>query len=173
MAVLDIVLEGDPRLRQKTTRIRQVDDSIRTLAQDMYDTIPAAQGVAVAAPQVGVMRRLIVIRTPEGYDEDGDPEITYRLANPEIVRTHGEQTGIEGCLSIPGWIGEVTRAERITVKALDMDNRPVRIKAAGHLAVIFQHEIDHLDGILFTDRVTDRDTLRHVSDAEAEAVAEG
>lgn len=171
MAVLDIVLEGDPRLRQKAVKIRQVDDSIRRLADDMYETVPEAAGVAVAAPQVGVTRRLIVIRYTESDEDDeaGEAEIegegeeiTYKLANPEIVRGHGEQVGLEGCLSIPGWVGEVPRFESITVKAIDMDNKPVRVKASGYLARIFQHEIDHLDGILFTDRVEDKATLKFV-----------
>jgi len=164
MAILDIVIEGDPRLRAKSARIRQVDASLRELAEDMYETIPVAEGVAVAAPQVGVTRRLIVIRYVE-HDDDEDAageEITYRLANPEIVRGHGNQVGLEGCLSIPGWVGEVPRYETVTVKAIDMDNKPVRIKASGYLARIFQHEIDHLDGILFTDRVVDKETLRFV-----------
>lgn len=165
MAVLDIVLEGDPRLRQKAVKIRQVDDSIRKLADDMYETIPVAEGVAVAAPQVGVSRRLIVIRyteTDEENDEDEGEVITYRLANPEIVRGHGNQVGLEGCLSIPGWVGEVPRFESVTVKGIDMENKPVRVKASGYLARIFQHEIDHLDGILFTDRVEDKETLKFV-----------
>jgi peptide deformylase len=169
MAILDIVLEGDPRLRQKATKVRQVDASIRTLAQDMYETIPEADGVAVAAPQVGVTRRLIVIRyTEEGEDGKEPQEITYRLVNPEIIRGHGRQVGLEGCLSIPGWVGEVPRQESITVKAIDLDNKAVRIKAAGYLARIFQHEIDHLDGILFTDRVEDKGTLRFVGEDEAD-----
>ena len=167
MAILDIVIEGDPRLRQKATRIRQVDESIRSLAADMFETIPQAEGVAVAAPQVGVTRRLIVIRYME-QDEDGHEgrEITYRLANPEIVRGNGRLLALEGCLSIPGWVGEVPRMETITVKAIDMENKPVRIKATGYLARVFQHEIDHLDGILFTDRVEDKSTLRFVGDDE-------
>ncbi len=169
MAVLEIVLEGDPRLRQKAVRVRQVDASLRKLAEDMYETIPVADGVAVAAPQVGVSRRLIVIRYVEEVEEGAEPvEFSYRLANPEIVRGHGRQVGLEGCLSIPGWIGEVPRQETVTVKAIDMDNRPVRIKASGYLARIFQHEIDHLDGILFTDRVEDQETLRFVGDGEDE-----
>jgi peptide deformylase len=172
MAVLDIILEGDPRLRQKAVKIRQVDDSIRKLAADMYDTIPEADGVAVAAPQVGVTRRLIVIRfteKDEDDDEDQGEEITYRLANPEVIRGHGNQVGLEGCLSIPGWVGEVPRFDSITVKAIDMDNKQVRIKANGYLARVFQHEIDHLDGVLFTDRVEDKDTLRFVgTDDEVE-----
>jgi len=165
MAVLDIVLEGDPRLRQKSVKIRQVDASIRKLADDMYETIPVAEGVAVAAPQVGVTRRLIVIRFTEVDEENSEvegEEITFRLANPEIVRGHGNDVGLEGCLSIPGWVGEVPRFESITVKGIDMDNKPVRVKASGYLARIFQHEIDHLDGILFTDRVEDKATLKFV-----------
>jgi peptide deformylase len=86
------------------------------------------------------------------------------LANPEVIRGHGNQVGLEGCLSIPGWIGEVPRFDSITVKAIDMDNKSVRIKATGYLARIFQHEIDHLDGVLFTDRVEDKSTLRFVGD---------
>ncbi len=165
MAVLDIVLEGDPRLRQKSVKIRQVDASIRKLADDMYETIPVAEGVAVAAPQVGVTRRLIVIRfteVDEENSEDEGEEITFRLANPEIVRGHGNDVGLEGCLSIPGWVGEVPRFESITVKGIDMDNKPVRVKASGYLARVFQHEIDHLDGILFTNRVEDKETLKFV-----------
>ncbi len=167
MAILDIVLEGDPRLRQRATGIRRVDDQIRKLADDMYETIPVASGVAVAAPQVGVTRRLIVIRYNEVDEDEADEdaegeEITYRLANPEIVRGHGTQVGLEGCLSIPGWVGEVPRYDTVTVKAIDMENKPVRIKASGYLARVLQHEIDHLDGILFTDRVVDKETLRFV-----------
>ena len=161
MALLEIVIEGDPILRAKATRVRRVDDGIRQLANDMYETIPEANGVAVAAPQVGQSLRLIVVRYTEFEDDDDEgEEISFRLANPEIVRGHGEEVDLEGCLSIPGWVGEVPRYDAITVKAIDMDNRPVRIKASGYLARIFQHEIDHLDGILFTDRVIDKSTLR-------------
>ena len=169
MAILDIVLEGDPRLRQKAVKIRQVDASVRQLAQDMYETIPEADGVAVAAPQVGVTRRLIVIRyTEESEDGEAPREVTYRLANPEIIRGFGRQVGLEGCLSIPGWVGDVPRAESVTVKAIDMQGKPVRIKAENHLAIVLQHEIDHLDGILFTDRVEDKSTLRFVGVDEAD-----
>jgi peptide deformylase len=164
---LEIVFEGDPRLRQKATGIKRVDDSIRRLADEMYEMLPEAGGVAVAAPQVGVTRRLIVIRymaNEEDDDSDEVQEISYRLVNPEVIRGHGEQIGLEGCLSIPGWVGEVPRYDAITVKAVDMDNKPVRIKASGYLARVFQHEIDHLDGILFTDRIVNRETLRYVGD---------
>jgi peptide deformylase len=165
--VLDIVLEGDPRLRQKAIGIKRVDDSIRQLADEMYEMLPEVGGVAVAAPQVGVTRRLIVIRYMENEEDDDseeEREITYRLVNPEVIRGHGEQVGLEGCLSIPGWVGEVPRYDAITVKAVDLNSKPVRIKASGYLARVFQHEIDHLDGILFTDRIVDRETLRYVGD---------
>jgi peptide deformylase len=169
MALLEIVIEGDPILRAKARKISRVDDGIRALAENMYETIPVANGVAVAAPQVGESVRLIVIRyleADEGDDPEEATEVTYRLANPEIIRGHGEQIDQEGCLSIPGWIGDVPRYDSITVKAIDMDNKPVRIKASGYLARVFQHEIDHLDGILFTDRVVDRSTLRFLGDQD-------
>lgn len=164
MAILDIILEGDPRLRQKATKIRAVDDALRRLAADMHETMLAAPGVGLAAPQVGVTRRLIVVHVPENHDREGDPATTLALVNPEIVKAHGHQVGIEGCLSIPGWIGDVPRAEVLTVKAIDLANRPLRLKARGFVARVLQHEIDHLDGILFVDRVEDKSTLRRIPD---------
>ncbi len=162
MAILEIVLEGDPRLRQKATKIRQVDDSLRKLAQDMHETMLDAPGVGLAAPQVGVPRRLIVVHVPEGYEEEDAPGLTLTLVNPEIVKAQGRELGLEGCLSIPGWVGEVPRFDAVTVKALNLDNRDVRIKAHGYAARVLQHEIDHLDGILFVDRVEDKSTLQRV-----------
>ncbi len=162
MAILDIVLEGDPRLRQKATKIRQVDDSLRKLAQDMHETMLNAPGVGLAAPQVGVPRRLIVVHVPEGYEEQDDPGLTLTLVNPEIVKAQGRELGLEGCLSIPGWVGEVPRFDAITVKAMNLDNRDVRVKVQGYAARVLQHEIDHLDGILFVDRVEDKSTLQRV-----------
>jgi peptide deformylase len=172
MAVLDLVYEGDPRLRQKATKIRSVDDSLRRLADNMHETMHAARGVGLAGPQIGVMRRIAVIHIPENYDEDGAPAVTLTLVNPEIIRSHGRVLAYEGCLSIPGWTGEVPRAEAITVKAIDLDNRPIRIKAQKSLARAIQHEIDHLDGILFLDRVEDKSTIHQIRDAEDEAEAE-
>src|SRR5918995_803864 len=111
MALLDILLEGDPRLRQKALRIRTVDDSLRKLAADMYETMMDAPGVGLAAPQVGVLRRLIWVHVPENYHDEEGPELSIPLVNPEIVRANGRVLGYEGCLSIPGWTGEVPRAE--------------------------------------------------------------
>jgi peptide deformylase len=167
MATLDILLEGDERLRKKATKIRSVDDGLRLLAADMHETMLAAVGVGLAAPQIGVTRRLIVVNVPENYDHEGDPATVLTLVNPEIVKGHGSVVGTEGCLSIPGWVGDVPRAESITVKAIDLDNKAIRLKLRGWPARVVQHEIDHLDGILFIDRIEDRSTLRRVPEDDA------
>jgi peptide deformylase len=166
MAILDIVYEGDPRLRQKANRIRKPDSSLRKLAADMHETMLAAPGVGLAGPQVGVMRRIIVINVPGEYQGDNEPDVEMTLLNPEIVKSQGRSVAPEGCLSIPGWVGDVPRAEVITVKALDLDNREIRFKARDWVARVLQHEIDHLDGILFLDRVEDQSTLRKIEEGE-------
>jgi len=160
MALLPIIVEGDPRLRQKATRIRNVDDRLRKLAADMHETMVDAPGVGLAAPQIGLSRRLIVVNVPADYNEEGDPAVVLSLVNPEIVRAHGRVVATEGCLSIPNWIGDVPRADAITVKAMDLNNKDIRLKATGWVARVLQHEIDHLDGILFVDRIEDKSTLR-------------
>jgi peptide deformylase len=173
MALRTIVMEGDPRLRQKATKIRQADDSLRRLARDMHETMDAAPGVGLAGPQIGLMRRIIVVHVPGEYDSEDEPDFVATLLNPEIVKSNGRVIAPEGCLSIPGWVGDVPRAETVTVKAMDLDNRQIRIKAAGWRARVLQHEIDHLDGILFLDRVEDPSTLRKVDEAEDEEVPVG
>ncbi len=179
MTQLEIKLDGDPILRQKATKINRVDDSVRKLASDMWETVIAAEGLGLAAPQVGVGRRLIVVHLPEGYIEEGSPEVALRLVNPEIVKSRGDVKGMEGCLSIPGWQGEVERADLVTVKATDLNNRDVRLKLDGWAARVVQHEIDHLDGILYTDRMSDDDELYRVEapdedelDAATEPISE-
>ncbi|MGH2535288.1 MAG: peptide deformylase [Thermomicrobiales bacterium] len=171
MALLSIVMEGDPRLRQKATKIRNADDSLRRLAKDMHETMEAAPGVGLAGPQVGVLRRIIVVRVPGEYDETDEADFVATLLNPEIVKSSGHVVAAEGCLSIPGWVGDVPRAETITVKAMDLDSRHVRIKATGWRARVLQHEIDHLDGILFLDRVEDIESLRKVEEVENDVEA--
>jgi peptide deformylase len=168
MALLDIVLEGDPRLRQKATKIRAADESLRKLAADMHETMDDAPGVGLAGPQIGVMRRIIVVHVGEHDDGEPQPDVRLTLLNPEIVRGAGREVATEGCLSIPHWIGDVPRMASVTVKAIDLNNKPVRIKARGYLARVLQHEIDHLDGILFIDRVEDKTTLKEVFDEEEE-----
>jgi peptide deformylase len=167
MALLDIILEGDPRLRQKANKIKRVDAAVRRLAEDMYETMLDAPGIGLAAPQVGVMLRLITVDVPDDYEEEGSTGASLILINPEIVKATGSQVDPpEGCLSIPNWIGNVPRAQRIVVKARDLDFKEVRIRAEGMVARALQHEIDHLDGILFTDRVVDKSTLKFLTPKE-------
>ncbi len=169
---MKVITEGDPRLRQKATKIRRVDDDVRRLMRDMHETMHVEKGVGLAGNQVGVMRRVIVIHIPEGLEHEGDPEVNLSLANPEVVRSSGRQVGTEACLSIPEWYGDVPRAMNVTVRARDENDKEVRIKATGYLSRILQHEIDHLDGVLFLDRVEDKSTLRHISESELEELAE-
>lgn len=163
MAILPIVKTPDPVLRKKAVKLRKADDGTRKLADDMYETMLDAPGVGLAAPQIGKSIRLIVVHVPKD-EEDGTKETSLKLLNPEIIKSAGEQLGPEGCLSMPGIGGNVLRADLITVKAIDMDNKPVRIKADGYLARVLQHEIDHLDGILFTDHIIDHENDLWVTD---------
>lgn len=155
MAVLDILQdwrEDASLLHRKTVRIRKVDGRLRRLLNDMVETMREADGVGLAAPQVGRNLSALVIEYAD-TDEDPDavPEL-FKVLNPQIVRARGEVEGREGCLSVPGFLADVDRAERITVKGMDVDGKAIRIKADGWLARIFQHEIDHLNGILMLDR---------------------
>jgi peptide deformylase len=155
-------------LRSKSRKVQRVTPKMVAFAEKMLETMREANGVGLAAPQVGVLQRFFVVELPE--DEENDqPAETYVLFNPEIVKGRGEQVGYEGCLSIPGYIGEVARQERITVKGLNEKGKSVRLKLQGYLARVFQHEIDHLDGILFTDRLTDPNTFQPVEVGQEEA----
>ena len=158
MARLNIVVTADHNdvLTTKAIRVPKVDDAVRRLMDDMVETMFEANGVGLAAPQVNVPLRVIVLRV--------DNQI-YQIANPEMVRCHGEQTGLEGCLSVPGLVGEVTRCERVVAKGVNRHGKQIRIKGDGLLARAVQHEIDHLDGILFTTRVNEG-TLREVEVAK-------
>lgn len=165
MSVRKIVLLGDPILRQKAKKVSRFDDSIRQLVSDMVDTMREAPGVGLAAPQVGVPLRIAVVEV--------DDEVTV-LCNPEISEMQGEWEPEEGCLSIPGYVANVKRAERIVVRAKNERGKPIKIKADGMLAHVCQHEIDHLDGILFIDRLASPDLLRKVPERrEEEEEAEG
>ncbi|MFM8528983.1 MAG: peptide deformylase [Ilumatobacteraceae bacterium] len=168
MALLEIIVEGDPRLRQKASRIRTVDPSIRRLASDMRETMMDAPGVGLAAPQVGILLRMITVYLPADFEKEGEPEHDYTLINPEIVKSDGRVMGYEGCLSIPGWTGDVPRAKRVTVKAIDLNGKQTRLKLEGWIARVVQHEIDHLDGILFVDRVEDKSTIQEIPEEDGE-----
>ena len=154
-------------LRGKSRRVQKVTPKLAAFAERMLETMRNAQGIGLAAPQVGVLQRFLVIELPED-EENNQPRETYILFNPEIVKGKGEQIGYEGCLSIPGYIGEVARDEQVTVTGLNEKGRPVRLKKEGYLARAFQHEIDHLDGILFTDKLTDPDTFQPVEVGQEE-----
>ena len=163
MAQLEILTRGNPRLHVKAKKVSRVDDTVRRLMDDMVETMQGASGVGLAATQVGVHQRVIVMKVDNHL---------YTLANPEILRMEGEQTGYEGCLSVPGLIGVVTRAERVVARAQNRNGKDIRIKAEGLLARCIQHEIDHLDGVLFLDRVDSLDTLREVEVGSEEEAAE-
>jgi peptide deformylase len=163
MAVLPILTQEAPILRQKAKRVGRVDSSIHKLIDDMVDTMVAAPGVGLAAPQVGVGLRVAVIKTDSNL---------HVLINPEMVKWEGEQVGLEGCLSVPGYVGEVKRYMQVVARGLNRNGKSVKIKGDALLARAIQHEIDHLDGILFTDRLTSLETLRKVEPEEQEKEAE-
>ncbi|MEJ2687833.1 MAG: peptide deformylase [Gammaproteobacteria bacterium] len=145
MALLDILHFPDPRLRTRATPVEQVDDSVRRLVADMFETMYQAPGIGLAATQVNVHRRIIAIDISEERDQP------LCLINPEILERSGEEEMEEGCLSVPGVYDRVVRAERIRFRALDRDGQPFEQEAEGLLAICIQHEIDHLDGKLFVD----------------------
>jgi len=160
VAVRRILNFDQPVLREKAKKVSRVDTSIQRLMDDLAETMLDAPGAGLAAPQIGIGLRVCVVK--------GDENQIWALANPEIVKSDGVQVGYEGCLSYPGWVGEVARYETVVVRGRNRHGKEVRIKSAGFTARAFQHEIDHLDGILFTDRLTNLDTLRRVDELQAD-----
>lgn len=148
MSKLDILTFPDPRLRKKALPVGQVDDDIRRLVDDMLETMYAAPGIGLAANQVNVQKRVVVMDLSENHDTP------LCLINPRIVHQEGKEQMDEGCLSVPGFFESVTRAERVRVEALDRNGDPITIEADGLLAVCIQHELDHLDGKLFVDHIS-------------------
>jgi peptide deformylase len=155
MPARQIAFVPDPILRKKAQTVTKFDTDLQVLIDDMVETMREAPGVGLAAPQVGIPLRVAVIEYPENdEDEEAEPRL-FTLINPEITRKSTEVvSGPEGCLSMPGYNGEVERHEAVTVKALNRRGQPATYKAKGWLARIFQHEIDHLNGVLYTDRAT-------------------
>jgi peptide deformylase len=152
MSVLRIRIYGDPVLREKCAPIAEIDGDVRRLATDMVETLRNADGVGLAGPQVGETRRLIVVHPPAGAgSERGEPRV---LVNPEVLEQAGaEVSAEEGCLSLPGIYDAVKRRERVRIRAQDLDGGEVSLEADGMLSRILLHEIDHLDGVLFIDRI--------------------
>ncbi len=160
MAIRNIVLLGEPILRQKAQRVRDFDAKLHRMLDDMRETLLDAPGVGLAAPQVGAGERVIVVRLPD--DEQAKEEygeqagVWYEVVNPEIARPSREMVdGIEGCLSVPGYAGRVERHVSISVRGQDRHGKELRIKARDWLARVFQHEIDHLNGVLYIDRASE------------------
>ena len=160
MAVLPLRTTPDPILRLRAKRVRSIDGYIKKLAADMVDSMHAYHGVGIAAPQVGVSLRVIVIEIPE------EPVIT--LINPEIVKKSGERDVTEGCLSIPGYRGDIKRAETVVAKGTTLEGKEVRIKATELLAQALEHEVGHIQGSLYTDLLASLDDLHKLPPAEEE-----
>lgn len=168
MAVRTILTLEHPALRQKARRVRHFGEGLQKLADDMVETMRTAPGIGLAATQLGVMERVFVAELQED-EEDPQSGKLFVLVNPEFVRIGSEEEEHEeGCLSIPGYVGDVRRATWVTVKGQDLKGREVRVKAYSMLARVFQHEMDHLDGVLFIDRVDSPDKIRKVQPQEAE-----
>lgn len=146
MAIRNIVTEGDEILRKRCREVGEITDRIKTTMEDMLETMRKEQGVGIAAPQVGIMRRMFIA--------EPEPERVYFMINPEILHQEGSQVSDEGCLSVPGYIGTVERPEKIKIKALNLNGEEQIYDFEGWDAVVMCHEYDHLDGILYTDKAT-------------------
>lgn len=176
MAIREILTSDHPILRQKAKKVKRVDAAIQKLIDDMFDSMHAAHGLGLAAPQIGVSLRVFVAEMPEDDTDDtveAQPREKRRvqysgerivLINPEIIHAEGEQIGEEGCLSIPGYVGIVRRARKVVVKGLNRNGKEIKLTGEDLLARAFQHEIDHLDGILFTDRIEKPDDLYRLTE---------
>jgi len=170
MTIRKVVYVPDTRLRQKANSIKDFTPNLKQLVEDMFETMRCHKGVGLAGPQIGVMQRIFVAQIPVPTDDnDVEPHpqsgVPFALLNPEIIRT--SQTLVEsqeGCLSIPGWAGLVDRPEWVEVRAQDIEGRPQKLKAEGFLARIFMHELDHLNGILYTDHIFDKAKLWQLED---------
>ncbi|MEK6221218.1 MAG: peptide deformylase [Chloroflexota bacterium] len=172
MAVRNIITIPDEVLKRKARKITDFGSDLQNLIDDMVETMRVAPGVGLAGPQINVSQRVIVVEYGDEEDEEKPPKL-FELVNPKITRTSKERVvGTEGCLSIPEFVGDVERFESVTVKGQDRHGKTRKIKAFGWLARIFQHEIDHLDGILFIDIAESIYRLEDIEAAAAEAEAE-
>lgn len=169
MPVRSIVVYDNPLLRKKSRQVRHVSPALQKLVDDMVETMHAANGIGLAAVQIGVPESIVVVQLPEDEDNPDGGEL-YVVVNPQLARKSREmEAGTEGCLSVPGLAGEVLRHRAVTVKGWDIRGKPLRIKAEGLLARVFQHEIDHCEGVLFIDHITDPEKLWTVKEGEEEA----
>ena len=160
MTIRNIRISPDPVLRGKSRRVTRVDRSLQRLIDDMIETMRAASGVGLAAPQIGVPLRIVVIGIP-----DSD---VIALINPEVVKRQGQRRVVEGCLSVPGYQGEIERSLWVKVKAQDRQGKNIRLKGEELLAQVLEHELDHLNGILYLDRIETQDKLWKLTPETAE-----
>lgn len=170
MAVRTILQHPDDRLRVKCKRVNKLDSRLQQLIDDMVETMKDGNGLGLAAPQIGIPLRITTIQLPDDYDDPRANELLI-LINPEIIKSAGEWSPDEGCLSIPGYVANVKRFWTVTVKAVDRKGRDTRLKADGLLGQALQHEIDHLNGILFIDHLESLDQLRR-SESETSSKTE-
>ena len=168
MGTREIITVGDPRLRRRSRDVRQVTPVVQAFIDDMVETMHQNNGVGLAAVQVGELQNIIVVEAP--FEEDvPDSGKLYVFVNPDIVRASRDtEPGIEGCLSVPGYIGEVERSVEVIVRGLDRQGKPQRLRAEGYLARVFQHEIDHCKGVLYIDRLTAPEHIWPVQEGEEE-----
>lgn len=168
MAVRRILQADEMIVQKKAKKVRDFVPSLKALVDDMVETMRAAPGIGLAAPQISVPLRVIVVELPLVEEEDPQRGKLFVICNPEVVKSWGEEEGDEGCLSLPGYVGEVKRASKVTVKGQDLKGKKIRVKAQGLLARALQHEIDHLNGMLFTARLESIDKLRRLEKAQEE-----
>ncbi|MDX1521465.1 MAG: peptide deformylase [Anaerolineae bacterium] len=164
MATRDIIQIPDNRLRQKANPVKSFAPHLKQLTEDMLETMREHEGVGLAGPQIGLMQRIFVAEIQLPQDEEDTTDllcaVTYALVNPEITKFADVLVeGQEGCLSMPGWVGLVERPAWVDVRAFNIEGKPLKIRAEGYLARVFMHEIDHLNGILYTDHITDPEKL--------------
>jgi len=153
MAIREIVFYPDPALRETCEPVEEINEEIKTLIQDMVETMYDAPGIGLAAPQVGINKRIIVVDVGKNSEDDSEPTL-HKIINPEIIESEGKASGDEGCLSIPDVQESVSRFETVTVRGLDQDGNKISIEADGMLSICLQHEIDHLNGVLFIDHLS-------------------
>lgn len=152
MAVREILQIGHPTLRKRSRAVTQFDEKLASLTKDMIETMHEANGAGLAAPQIGVLARLIIVEIPGDDEEEDEPVQQFVVCNPKIAKKSREvEIGQEGCLSVEGYVGQVERSTHVVVDGQDLGGKKIRIKAQGFMARAFQHEIDHLDGVLYVD----------------------
>lgn len=170
-----ILTAENPILRKKSKKVTQFGDGLRALVDDMFESLRAVGGLGLAAPQIGVLQRVFIVDMPAEVDDEGKeiaPAKSYVVVNPEIVKMEGLEEMEEGCLSVPGYRGLVKRATRVILRGQDLRGKPVRYRAEELLAQAFQHELDHLNGILYLDHLESPDKLWRLEPQEGEEKAE-